>query len=231
MKLVKWIWLAVPAVVMTAFKPIEGDKSAGEPKHRLFFDKSGMDTTVNPGDNFFLYANGNWLKKTAIPASEKGWGTFYELANDNVKNLHQILIDVSARNNAPGSKEQKVADLYKSGMDTAAIEQLGFDPVKPILAKINAVKNYRELVNLVADSYQQGEGDLLGLSVSPDDRISNKNIAHFDQTGINLPNREYYFKTDSASQKIRAEYLKYIAQLFALTGVDAATADQKQQMC
>ncbi len=226
MRSVKWMWLAVPAVVMTAFKPGTVHTNA-EPKHRMFFDKSGMDTTVSPGDNFFLYANGKWLKNTVIPASETGAGSFVNLANGNIKDLHQILINVSAKNNAPGSKEQKVADLYKSGMDTVAIEKLGYQPVKPTLAKISAVKNYTELIYLAADSYKEGEGDLLGLSVSPDDRNSNKNIAHFYQTGINLPNRDYYFKTDSASQKIRNEYVKYIAKLFALTGVDAATATEK----
>jgi len=227
MRLIKWLWLAAPAVAITAFKPIHANKSGGSVAQRQFFDKAGMDTTVKPGDDFYLYANGSWLKNTVIPPSETGWGAFYKLADENVKNLHQVLTDVSSKNNAPGSKEQKVADLYKSGMDTIAIEKLGYEPVKPILVKINAVKNYTELIDLAADGYEQGEGDLLGISVSPDDRNSNKNVAHFYQTGVNLPNRDYYFKTDSATKKIRDEYVKYIVRLFMLTGVDAATASEK----
>ena len=196
-------------------------------EHTVFFDKSGMDTTVSPGDNFFLYANGAWVKKTEIPASESEWGSFVTLDNDNLKNLRKILDDVSAADNAAGSKEQKVGDLYKSGMDTVAIEKLGYEPVKPLLAKIAAVKDYKELVNLAADGFKNGDGFLLGFYVSPDDKISSKNVSHFDQTGITLPERDYYFKTDSASKKIRAEYLKYITKLFTLTGADQATASKK----
>ncbi|MDB5086829.1 MAG: peptidase [Mucilaginibacter sp.] len=125
---------------------------------------------------------------------------------------------------APG---QKVADLYTSGMDTLAIEKLGYGPVKPLLAKINAVKDYKDLLYLAADGYKDGSGFLLGFYVSSDDRISTQNIAHFDQAGLNLPNRDYYFNTDSATVKIRAEYLKYITKLFTLTGTDAATAGKK----
>ena len=196
-------------------------------KRTVFFEKSGMDTTVSPGDNFFLYANGTWVKKTIIPASEREWGSFVTLDNDNIKNLHKILNEVSSRDNDPGSKEQKVGDLFKSGMDTLAIEKLGYEPVKPLLAKIEAVKDYKELVNLAADGFKNGDGFLLGFYVSADDKISSRNIAHFDQTGITLPDRDYYFKTDSASEKIRVEYVKYIAKLFSLTGSDTATATKK----
>ena len=78
-------------------------------------------------------------------------------------------------------------------MDTAAIDKLGFNPVKPQLAKINAVKDYKDLIKLAADGFKTGDGFLLGFYVSPDDKISVKNAAHFDQTGLNLPNRDYYF--------------------------------------
>ncbi|HWZ04792.1 MAG TPA: M13 family metallopeptidase, partial [Mucilaginibacter sp.] len=193
----------------------------------VFFDKSGMDTTVKPGDNFFLYANGKWIKNTKIPASETGWGSFYVLRDKNEANIHQILDYAAAHDDTAGSINQKVGDLYKSGMDTAAIEKLGYDPVKPQLAKITAVKDYKDLVKLAADGFKTGDGFLLGFYISPDDRISTKNAAHFDQTGLNLPNRDYYFKTDSASKKILDGYVKYIAKLFTLTGMDAATAATK----
>ncbi|MDB5010842.1 MAG: peptidase, partial [Mucilaginibacter sp.] len=182
---------------------------------------------LNPGKDFFLYANGKWIKDTKIPGTENGWGSFNILYNDNQKKLHDILEDLSAKDNAAGSKEQKVADLYKSGMDTVTIEKLDFEPVKPLLAKINAVKDYQELVKLAADGYKDGDGFLFGFYVSPDDRIASKNAAHFDQSSLTLPEKGYYLKTDSASKKIRDEYVKYIAKLFTLTGVDAKTAAAK----
>jgi putative endopeptidase len=227
MKLTHFAWLAVAAMSVTACKHKSADSSSDVPKRTVFFDKSGMDTTVKPGDDFFSYASGKWIKETKIPPSEVGWGSFYTLDDDNLKNLHKILDGVSSQDNAAGSKEQKVGDLYKSGMDTATIEKLGYEPIKPLLAKINAVKDYKELVQLAADGFKSGDGFLLGFYVSPDDRASSKNIAHFDQTGITLPERDYYFKTDSASKKIRDEFVKHIAKVFELTGVDAATAAKK----
>jgi len=107
------------------------------------------------------------------------------------------------------------------------MDKLGYDPIKPMLAKIDAVTDSKALVSLAAESYKDGEGFMLGFSVNPDDKISTRNVAHFDQAGLNLPTRDYYFKTDSASKKIRAEYVKYIAKLFTLTGTDTATAAKK----
>ncbi|GAB2685922.1 M13 family metallopeptidase [Mucilaginibacter koreensis] len=201
-----------------------GQSDSDVPKRTVFFDKSGMDTTVKPGDNFFEYANGTWTKKTQIPASEVGWGSFYTLYNDNLKNLHKILDGLQTESHDNGSKEQKIADFYASGMDSAAINKRGYEPIKPLLAKIAAIQNAQQLIDFCADSYKDGDGYLLGFYVSPDDRNSTKNMVHFDQTGLGLPNRDYYFKTDSASVKIRQEYVKFIAKLFTLTGVDAATA-------
>jgi putative endopeptidase len=227
MKLTHYAWLAVSVMAVSSCKQKVEDRSADIPKRTVFFDKTGMDTTVKPGDNFFLYASGKWIKETKIPPSEIGWGSFYTLDDDNTKNLHKILEETSAQDNASGSKEQKVGDLYKSGMDTATIEKLGYEPIKPLLAKISAVKDYKELVKLAADGFKTGDGMLFGFYVSPDDRISTKNVAHFDQTGITLPEKGYYTKTDSASKKIRDEFVKHIAKVFVLTGVDAVTAAKK----
>jgi putative endopeptidase len=227
MKLTKYLLLAVPAIIVAGCKQPQKDQSAEIPKRTVFFDKTGMDTSAKPGDNFFLYASGTWMKKTKIPPSETGWGSFYTLFNDNEKNLHTILLAATKQENAKGSPEQKVADLFTSGMDTVAIEKLGYEPIKPFLEKIKAVKNYKDLLYIATDSYKDGDGYLLGFYISPDDRISTKNIAHFDQSGLNLPNRDYYFNTDSASVKIRAEYVKYAAKLFTLTGIDPATANKK----
>lgn len=220
MKPLKWLLCIASLLIINACKQ-------HNEKRTVFYDKRGMDTAVNPGDNFFLYANGTWFKKTQIPASESEWGSFVTLDDDNLKNIHKILNEVSAKDNNAGSKEQKVGDLFKSGMDTMAIEKLGYNPVKPLLAKITAIKDYKELVNLAADGFKNGDGFLLGFYVSPDDRISSKNISHFDQTSITLPEKDYYFKTDSASKKIRLEYLKYIAKLFTLTGTDPTIASKK----
>jgi len=227
MRSVKYILFALPVVIAAGCKQPKTSTEPDAPKRTVFFDKSGMDTSVKPGDNFFLYANGKWIKDTQIPPSENSWGLGNILYNDNQKHLHSILEDASVNDNPTGSKEQKVADLYKSGMDTAAIEKLGYEPVKPLLAKIDVVKDYKDLVSLAASGFKDGDGFLFGFYVSPDDKISTKNVAHFDQTGLTLPEKSYYFNTDSASKKIRDEYVKYIAKLFTLTGIDAKMAASK----
>ena len=222
------LWMLVPLVITASCtNKNSSGKSDDVQKRTVFFDKSGMDTTVSPGENFFQYASGKWMKNTVIPASETGWGSFYTLEDDNQKNLHSILEDVSSKNNEAGSVDQKVADLYSSGMDTAGIEKLGYEPVKPLLARIDAVKDYKQLINLAVEGYKDGDGFLIGFAVGPDDKISTKNAVNFYQAGLGLPNRDYYFNSDSATVKIRESYVKYISKLFTLSGMAPADASKK----
>lgn len=222
MKLKNLIWIAMPAMLGAACKQGSGTSEPGA--RTVFFDKSGMDTTVRPGDDFFRYASGAWIKKTEIPGSETGWGSFFTLYDENQKNLHTILDEITKKDHDKGSNEQKIADLYISGMDTLAIEKLGYEPVKPLLAKINAVKDSKGLLSLAADGFKEGDGFLFGFYVAPDDKNSSKNMAQFSQSGLGLPNRDYYFNSDDASKKIRAAYVTYITKLFTLTGTDPAKA-------
>lgn len=195
---------------------------SSESKRTVFFDKSGMDTTVSPGENFFQYANGSWYKKTTIPESESGWGSFYTLYDENLKDLRAILEEATKGSGDANSK--KVGDFYSSGMDTAGIDRRGFEPVKPLLARIKAIGSSKELVNFAADSFKDGEGFLFSFYVGPDDKISTKNAVNFQQAGLGLPNRDYYFNNDPENQKIRNEYVKYISKLFTLSGTDSVTA-------
>jgi len=222
-----YLSLAIPVIFAVSCKTKTSTDTGDTAKRTVFFDKTGMDTTVKPGDDFFSYANGNWIKKTVIPPSEMGWGSFFVVEDENEKDLHKILDNISAQDNTAGSAAQKVADLYISGMDTTTIDKLGYDPIKPELAKISTVKDYKDLVKLAAERFKDGNGFLFGFYISPDDKISTKNTAHFDQTGLGLPDRDYYLKTDTASVKIRAKYVEYIAKLFTLTGTDAPTANKK----
>lgn len=221
MKLIKSLSIAaLPALMFASCS--QNRTSSEENKRTVFFDKAGMDTTVSPGENFFQYANGAWYKNTEIPASESGWGSFYVLYDENLKDLKKILEEASK--DSKGANEQKVGDFYVSGMDTAAIDKRGYEPVKPLLARIDAVKSPKELVNFAAGSFKEGESFLFSFFVGPDDRISTKNAVNFQQSGLGLPNRDYYFNTDPENQKIRREYVKYIAKLFTLTGTDSVAA-------
>jgi putative endopeptidase len=189
-----------------------------------YFDKAGMDTSVTPGENFYQYANGNWIKNAAIPDDQSGWGSFYTLYEENLQKLKGILEEAANSKNTKGSAEQKLGDYYASGMDTLAIEKVGGEPLKPMLAKIDAVKNYKDLMNLVAEMYAEGEAYLVGIYVAADDKNSAKNITVLYQTGTSLPEKDYYTRTDSSSVAARNGLVTYAEKMFVLAGTDPATA-------
>jgi putative endopeptidase len=185
---------------------------------------TGIDPGKKPGDDFFTYANGLWYDTAQIPASQTGVGSYSFLNFPQRKRLAAILDSVSRSNNPLGSIEQKVGDFYASGMDTAAINKRGYDPIKPLFARIDAVTNVSALLSLVAEEQKADDASMIGFYVGPDDKKSTINIAQFYQTGTGLPERDYYFKTDSSTLAIQNAYKKYLTTLFTLTGTDAATA-------
>ncbi len=194
------------------------------------FDKSGIDSTIKPGDNFFLYANGAWMKKVVIPDDQSGWGSFYTLYDDNQKNLRGLLEEAAKSAAAKGSLEQKTGDYYASGMDTVAIEGRGAEPLKPLLAKFDSVKDYKQLMNLLAEGGATGQDDLLGFYVGADEKNSSVNIPVFSQTGLSLPEKEYYTKQDSATKAARTAFVNFATRLFILTGTDSVTASKNAAM-
>jgi putative endopeptidase len=193
-------------------------------KRLSFFDTSGIDSTVKPGDNFFEFANGKWMKNTTIPADQSGWGSFYTLYDDNLKNLKTVIEEAARANGKQGGLEQKVADYYASGMDTVAIEKLGTAPIKDGLAKINAITNAAQLAAYFAAQNAEGGNSPMSMYVGADEKNSTTNIATFTQAGTSLPEKDYYTRSDSATKAARAALQTYATTLFTLSGADAATA-------
>lgn len=210
------------ALLVGASSCKEEKKSDAESKS--YFDIAGMDSTVKPGDNFFEYANGGWMKTAVIPDDQSGWGSFYTLYQENLIKLKSILEESAKGTAAKGSNEQKVGDYYASGMDTMAIEKIGSEPLKAMLAKIDAVKDYKQFMELVAELNASGEGQLVAFYIGADDKNSMMNIGSLYQTGTNLPEKDYYTRTDSSSIAARNALMAYAEKMFTLTGLDAATA-------
>ena len=195
--------------------------------HPAIFDFAGMDTAVKPGDNFFEYANGKWMKGAVIPDDQSGWGSFYTLYDQNQKNLRDIIEGAAKGDNKKGSLEQKLGDYYTSGMDTVAIEKLAAEPLKPMLAKIDAIKDYKELMAYVAEANVNGDDNgLIASSVGADEKNSSQNILSFYQTGLSLPEKDYYTRKDSAALAARNALVKFASKLFVLTGTDISLADK-----
>lgn len=185
---------------------------------------TGIDTTVKASDNFFRYVNGIWLDSAKIPSTQTGVGTYMFMNYPQRIRLQSILDSVANSQNAAGSIEQKVGDFYASGMDTATINKKGYTPIQPILAQINAIKDVPTLLQFVANESKVYNNSLIGFGVGPDDHNSSMNIAQLYQTGIGLPDRDYYFSTDSSTIGIQNAYKKFMATLFELTGTDAVSA-------
>jgi putative endopeptidase len=189
-----------------------------------FIDVAGLNPQIKPGDNFFRFVNGRWYDTVKIANDQSGVGSYSFLNIPQKLLLQNILDSVSKTNNKMGSIEQKVGDFYASGMDIATINHRGYQPIKPILAGIDAINNVPSLLRFVITELKSGNRSIISFGVSPDNKNSNLNIAHVYQGGIGLPDRDYYFKTDSPTLHIQQAYKEYVRTLFELTGSSPAAA-------
>src|ERR1019366_6882360 len=168
-------------------------------------DKANMDLTVKPGDNFYQYANGTWIKNNPVPASKTRWGSFDELRQESSNRLQALLNDAVKATNRD-RKTQIIGDFYKSGMDSAAIEAKGYQPIKTDLERLNSISSASDIVHEVINLRVNGlASPLFGTNVGPDRKNVLVYIPSIGQGGTTLPDRDYYLKDDSRSLKIRDE--------------------------
>jgi putative endopeptidase len=195
---------------------------------KKFIDSANMDLSVKPGDNFFMYANGNWIKKNAIPAKETRWGSFNILHQENIDRLLGILKTVSKTpGQLKGSLNQRVGDLYASGMDSIHIEKRGYNPIKPDLQRIDKINDLGGVIDEIIYERTNGiAGPLFSFGVGQDSKHPKKNIADFGQGGTSLPDRDYYLKNDARAKKVQEAYKQYIITLFTLTGTTESVAEK-----
>ncbi|MEH3114550.1 M13 family metallopeptidase [Pedobacter terrae] len=196
---------------------------------KKFIDPANMDLSVKPGDDFYTYASGTWIKNNPVPAKETRWGSFNELRDFNINAVKSLVEDAAADKSAPaGSVKRRVGDFYSAAMDSATIEKLGYAPIKADLAKIKQIKNIQGVLDQVAYMRTNGlGGGMFGLGVGQDRKNVNKYMVNISQGGTTLPDRDYYLKDDARSVKIRDAYNTYMVTLFTLTGSKAEEAKQK----
>ncbi|MBC7554529.1 MAG: M13 family peptidase, partial [Taibaiella sp.] len=217
--------LAGAALVAMASCQSNGAKSDTKEATPKFIDIANMDTTVHPGDNFFMYANGAWLKTNPVPGDQTRWGSFNILAENNLNALHTLLDSSAAVKNAPaGSLVQKVGDFYRTGMDSVTIEKNGVSPMKETFARIDNIKDINGIMAEVALEHTMGMNALFAFYISPDDKNVTKEICQVSQGGLGMPGREYYYDKDERTSKIREAYMQYIPQMLTMMGEDSATA-------
>lgn len=183
-----------------------------------------MDSSVNPAQNFFLFANGGWIKKNPIPGDQGSWGIGNLVIEENLERLRAISEKAATAKKAQGSTEQKIGDFWSTAMDSAKIEQQGLKPLQPYLDKINAITDVKSLVATIAELKKIGSSTLFSDYVTQDDMASDKMSYRLGQGGIGLPEREYYFKNDPATVNIRNKYVAYIAKVLTMSGEDSIAA-------
>ena len=200
-------------------------------------DLKGVDHSVQPGDNFFDYANGNWLKTAQIPADRSGTGTFlqvYELAE---KRSSELIRSIAASHAAAGSNERKIADYYAAYMDEASIEKHGLTPLKQQFTQIDAIKTPDDLAGVLG-SEQRADVDpvndtnfhtenLFGLFVTQGLEDPSHAMAYLLQGGIAMPSRDYYLSQDKEMAAARDKYQTYVTSLLKLAGTPDAEAQAK----
>jgi putative endopeptidase len=189
---------------------------AAQAPRSLGIDTTNFDRSVRPQDDLFRFVNGGWLKRTPIPSDAPRWGTFDELDERSREAMRAILED-AARSNAPaGSEERKVGDFYASFLDSARVESLGIAPLEDELARIAAITSTSALAPEFARLARIGVARPFAVSVSPDQKKSAVNIVQVGQSGLGLPDRDYYLTQDARMNTVRQAYQDYLARLFTL---------------
>lgn len=179
-----------------------------------------MDQSIHPGDDFFEYVNGTWLKNTEIPSDKSRYGSFNVLRDNAEADVRAIIEEVSASASEKGSVEQKVGDLYKSYMDMETRNALGLKPLEVRMASIDAISNLEGMSAYLADAGKHSLTTPLALYISVDAKIPTQYSLHFYQAGLGLPDREYYFNEDDRSIEIREKYVAHIERMFELASLD-----------
>jgi predicted metalloendopeptidase len=212
--------LALPMAM--GVSTVSAQTSAGQSSSGI--NLSYLDTNTRPNDDFFRFVNGAWLSKTEIPADRTTWGSFQELLQNTDRDALTILKE-AAKNPAYRNTEQgKAVNLYLSVMDTIARNKAGVTPLRPYLAKINAVKTTKDVQNLMIEMEPLGGIGFFGAGVGSDAKNSNKNVVSVGPGPVGLPDQDYYLSADADSKEKREKYVLHIARMLQFIGDTPAQA-------
>ncbi len=187
-------------------------------------DLKNFDKSIKPGDDFYEYVNGNWIKDNPIPPEYSRWGAFPKLRDDALTALHSIIEDVSKNPTAADPNQQKLRDLFATAMDEAKLEAQGVKPLAGDVEKIGQVKDTDGLVALVGYFHARGVSSMFGFGVHQDEKQSTRYAPHLSQGGLGLPEREYYLGQTDDFKKIRDAYHQHVEKMLVLLGQSAEQA-------
>lgn len=202
--------------------------SAGAQSQVSGIDKKNMDLSVKPGTDFYQYAAGGWLKSHPLDAEHTNNGAFTDLYEENQKRIQELILEYASKPQKQGTLEQKIGTLYNMLMDSVRLNREGWEPLKPTLARIAAIKTNKEYQLVTAELDRRGENTMMfGVGVGADMRNASMNIVSVGQGGLGLGTRDYYLNNDPQTLKVREAYKTYLKNLFKMVGNDEATATKK----
>ncbi|XXF75438.1 M13 family metallopeptidase [Myxococcaceae bacterium GXIMD 01537] len=214
-----WAPGALGALLLTSCATNSRSTASDAPPRALGVELANLDRGVRPQDDFYRFVNGTWLKTAQIPADKARYGSFIELADKSELALKALIEEAAAASDRkPGSDAQKVGDLFQSFMDTQRIEALGMAPARPELARVAALKDVDGLPELFADLMRAGVQVPFVMGVSQDAKQTTRYIVVASQSGLGLPDRDYYSKQEPRFVEMRAAYVAYVEKLLTLAG-------------
>lgn len=185
---------------------------------------SHIDSTVSPGDDFFEFANGRWIKSNPIPGTESAWGIGNLIVEELREKIRTINEEAAKANASNGSDQQKIGDFWTTGMDSAKADRLGTTPLNDLLKQIDGITNAKEAFAVAGILNRAGANVLYNVGVDQDAKNSEKMAVSLWQGGLGLPDRDYYFNNEEGVAKNRAAYPAHIARMLAFLGQDSTTA-------
>jgi predicted metalloendopeptidase len=188
---------------------------------------TGMDTSVRPQDDYYAYANGKWLDETEIPADQFGWGSYMTLRDDSLTDVRAI-VDEVAGDAADSEAAAKIGNYYNAYLDEERVEELGMSPLKPLFAEIDAIDDHAAMSRWFGDNNDISIDGPFNLYVNQDDKDSTKYVMFLVQSGLGMPDKEYYFDDSERGLQLRDAYVAYSEKLLAASGyADAAEAAKR----